>query len=466
MNRTLLMLLLACLPPCARAQQQFHANVDMATLRTTVLPVLDIVTVGGEEPTYEEVSAPEGAFGKSITNATKVKARMVMVVGADTLYDSGPYAEDKSGLTIKVRGNTSAYYDIKPYKLKLEKKADLLHRGNDTKYKDKHWILLAETAPNTPLGFTLSSLVGMDWTPGWEFVNVVLNGQYRGLYLLCEQVRRNADCRIDVDEQTGYIIEHDAYWWNEPVWFQSVTGRKYTFKYPDSEDVTQAQVDYISGAVSRFEESIADGSYPQYIDVRTFAAWLLAHDIMATQDSGGANLYFSKYDDTPQSVFRACVLWDFDTSFRTSGTWSRLHTDPYSFFNSLFSSPNPEFQQTYVALWNEWSPWLFGKLNQWLSDFSISSQLRAIERSSNWTQQVYNYTDASWTIQLYLLNRRLKAQREWLQESVDSLSIHTSVTATAGYKEGDAPVYDLSGRRLTAPRRGLFVSGGKVFFRK
>lgn len=79
-------------------------------------------TVNGEEPTYERVDHPDGYFGSSITNVTKVNGRMFMMEGNDTLYDSGD-----EGMTIRVRGNTSAVLFLKkPYKIKLNKKADLL----------------------------------------------------------------------------------------------------------------------------------------------------------------------------------------------------------------------------------------------------------------------------------------------------------------------------------------------------
>ena len=90
------------------------------------LPVLYIQTVDSEEPTCDYVSAPAGCMGKTIANATKVPGRMIIYQWLDemdsVLYDSGDYEKDVSGMTIKIRGNTSAYYEKKPYKIKLQKK--------------------------------------------------------------------------------------------------------------------------------------------------------------------------------------------------------------------------------------------------------------------------------------------------------------------------------------------------------
>ena len=105
------------------------------------LPLLYIETVDSEEPTCEYVSAPSGCMGMTIRNATKVPGRITMyqrIEGLDSVvYDSGDYEKDVSGMTIKIRGNTSAYADKKPYKIKLQKKKDMLMRGDEAKFKDK-----------------------------------------------------------------------------------------------------------------------------------------------------------------------------------------------------------------------------------------------------------------------------------------------------------------------------------------
>ena len=97
------------------------------------LPVIIINTVNNEEPTCEFVTSPEGATGESITNATKVPCSITIRLHDEILYESGLYKADTSGATIKIRGNTSTTLRAKPYKLKLEKKADLLLRNDDDK---------------------------------------------------------------------------------------------------------------------------------------------------------------------------------------------------------------------------------------------------------------------------------------------------------------------------------------------
>ena len=163
------------------------------------LPVIYVETVDHEEPSCDYVSAPSGSMGKSITNVTKVHGRLVVYNRLDNMdsvmYDSGDYEKDVSGMTIKLRGNTSAYDVKKPYKIKLQKKFDLMFGGNEAVYKDKEWLLLRDDYLYTTAGLLVNELVGMTWTPRHRFVNLVINDRYRGAYLLCESIKRNPDCR-------------------------------------------------------------------------------------------------------------------------------------------------------------------------------------------------------------------------------------------------------------------------------
>lgn len=192
------------------------------------IPLLTVTTENGDFPTCDIVYPPEGCVGTGITANEYVAGRLVMTLGTDTLYDSGDYVKDESGVRMKIRGNsTGASEGQKPYKLKLSKKFDMLFRG-DEDYKEKDWNMLKISTWNpgfansesnilNVLGFALSKYVGMEWTPGYTFVNLVMNGKYMGMYYLTDAIERG-DKRVDI-KKSGYLIENDAYWWNEDLYF-------------------------------------------------------------------------------------------------------------------------------------------------------------------------------------------------------------------------------------------------------
>lgn len=120
-------------------------------------------------------------------------------------------AEKPLPLQIRGRGNyTWVGYDKKPYRLKLDKKAALFGEA-----KSKHWALLAHADDKmgflkNAMGFEMSRLVGLEWTPCHHPVEVVLNGDYIGLYFLTETTRVDKD-RVNVwDYDTSYEDYADA----------------------------------------------------------------------------------------------------------------------------------------------------------------------------------------------------------------------------------------------------------------
>lgn len=106
-------------------------------------------------------------------------------------------------LQIRGRGNyTWTGFDKKPYRLKLGKKQALMGMA-----KSKHWALLAHADDSkgflrNAVGFQLSRLIGLPWTPGDAPVEVVLNGDYLGLYFLTETVR--------VDKTRVNVYDYDS----------------------------------------------------------------------------------------------------------------------------------------------------------------------------------------------------------------------------------------------------------------
>ena len=388
------------------------------------LPVVYIETVEGEEPTCDYVSAPPGCMSASIANATKVPGRLMMyrrIGGRDSvLYDSGDYEKDVSGMTIKLRGNKSAYDVKKPYKIKLQKKRDLLFGGVDSVYKDKEWLLLRDDYLTTLAGFKVNELLGMTWTPRHHFVNVVMNGSYRGTYLLCESVKRNPDCRLNVDKTCGFIFECDAYWWNEDVYVNSskAPSYNYTFKYPDDEDITPEQLDYMQSLVTAYEASLTDGTYPELIDVTSFACWCLVQDVLGTKDAGGTNMFYTKYDTTAQSLIVMPLAWDFDMAERTAGEWSQSHTVHMAV---LFNSANRAFVGEYAALWRKVRGTLVNDMSNYLFGFHPTAQGQGLEKSITLDEQVYGRS-VSLLSQIIARRSWISSRRAWMDQAVEALN--------------------------------------------
>ena len=285
-----LILTLLALPTGIKAQgQQEHA-------RLTNLPHVYINTF----------------TGRGITSKTEmVYARMWYVDEADNVafYDS---------LEIRVRGNSTANLAKKPYKLKFHEKVKLLGKGRPN---TKKWTLLANHADKTllrnQLAFELSRCMNMPFTPYIQPVDVVLNGEYKGSYQLCDHVDVRKH-RVNIEEMTpednsgvpltgGYLVEIDARAPSEPSWFYSAKGIPVTIHSPDNDEITTQQHKYIESYFNKME-----ANWEKYLDENTFLRHFLVGEL-----SGNTDTYYSvfMYKHRDNDTLFTGPVWDFDLAF-------------------------------------------------------------------------------------------------------------------------------------------------------
>lgn len=213
---------------------------------------------------------------------------------------------------IRGRGNATWSYEKKPYRIKLDKKASLM---GFPAHKD--WVLLAEYCDKSLLRNTylweLSKIAGIDRTCRARHVELTLNGDYLGTYLLCENVGEG-EGRVPVAAD-GFIIERDNYWNTEPLWFGTTYGN-YTFKYPDARDgdivKDDADYNYILNFMRQFETALSASTfadpktgYRNYIDAESFARWYLVQELLGNIDT---NSYYVL--ETRGAKLKMYPVWD------------------------------------------------------------------------------------------------------------------------------------------------------------
>ncbi len=454
--------LLALLPAWSVAQT---AQDTISMLKAIALPLLDIETENHVNPTFTPIYPPEGCMGVGITGNDYVAGRLQMTLLDSTLYDSGDYVKDKSGLRIKVRGNTSAiYFEQTPYKLKLSKKADLLLRGDKEK-KNKNWALLS-TQLTGNLFFTIAGLeaariVGMPWEPEAQFVNVVLNGRYIGLYNLIETIER-ADARIKT-EDSGFVIENDAYWWNEgDAYFRTThqaSGMGYTFKYPDYEDIDSQRVAQIKNVMETAEEALWNGGeVDDYFDYASFAKWILAHDLLGSSDAGGTNMYYvmEAMDDAGNALkpLQAGPLWDFGSVFRSS-EWSAQHTSEIPYLWQLFK--REKFANEYIQRFNALKSTFVSDITSRFDSLNAACG-EAISQSIDIDNSDYSGVDRQINELIAKFANRVNTVDSLIKRDYPTLGIE-SATAQSGQRSTVTRRVDMTGRDFTGIDTKALPSG-------
>lgn len=276
------------------------AGDDSHLPQLTNLPTVVIHTANNQEP-YDKEHEIECYISIISNNGTQLVA--------DTA-------------TIRERGNASRTFPKKPYRIKFAHKQQVL--GSPA--KAKKWTLINnygdKTLMRNQLAFELSRRFGMPYTPFCQYVDVVLNGDYKGTYQLCDQieVRKN---RVDITEMMpqdnsgealtgGYLFEVDAYAEDEPNKngvFYSTYGTPFSIKSPDEDSITTQQKNYIR---SQYNQMETDNGWKQKLDLKTFLRHFLVGEV-----SGNTDTYWSVYMYKHRSNDTIYVgpCWDFDLAF-------------------------------------------------------------------------------------------------------------------------------------------------------
>jgi hypothetical protein len=281
-------------------------------------------------------------------------------------------------LEIRGRGNASWNFPKKPYRLKLYSKANVL--GNPA--KEKNWTLINnfgdKTLMRNLLAFDLSKRLEMPYTSAGQPVNVFLNGDYKGCYQLCDQIEV-ANNRVEITKMKandvsgtnltgGYMIEIDAYAYQEISWF---TSNQYqipvTIKYPKDDEIVTQQYDYIKSYFEQMLTAINSSyyinpatGYRKYLDLGTFIRHFLVGEI-----SGNTDTYWSvyMYKDRNSDKFFTGPVWDFDIAFENDN-----RTYPV----------NSKSEWVYASNGSSCAGNTRGMINRILSDISFMAELKSV----------------------------------------------------------------------------------------
>ena len=261
------------------------ADVDLSspqTLRLTLGSTVEEYTVSARNTGLPIVRIDTG--GRGINSKEEwLKDATIRIEQADGTVDL------EGGLDIRGRGNSTWNYPKKPYALKLKEKASVLSMP-----AHKRWILLANWKDRTLLrndaAFWLSKHTGLPYTVRGQFVEVVLNGQHKGNYYLCEQIKEDKN-RVDIDKKTGYLLELDSYY-DEPYKFRNpdLFDLPWMVKYPDEEDITPEQFQYIQDWIRNLEVLMKDTgkvkehAYEEFFDVDTAIDYLIVEELTTNHD--------------------------------------------------------------------------------------------------------------------------------------------------------------------------------------
>ena len=389
---------------------------------------------------------------------------------------------------VRGRGNSTWEKDKKPYSLKLEKKASLLGMGNN-----KNWVLLADYYDNSHLRNrttywfcrSLDQLYAIRCVP----VEVVMNGDYYGTYLLSENVRVG-EGRVEIAELTetdeelpaisgGYLMAMSPYGTaDERSVFQTEKGIEFEFETPDFVTYeNQAQKDYISGYLQKTEDAIfgenfrdADGvSYMEYMDLDAAVDYWWMQEFTMNGDAFVTDSTRLYKDRNGKLIWGPA--WDFDYV-----AWGNLQYDEaeamqYKGFNNTVMSwfdrlkADPVFIQALKDRWTTFD----GKLEQITKEGGILDRYYKEQVASKYYDYerwgYYSSPNSDYRSEVEQFRKWIEKRRAWVNEHLNDLdSLYTTVTFLADGQEYTKESY-LFGepRQITLPnppeKEGYYFTG-------
>lgn len=333
---------------------------------------------------------------------------------------------------LKGRGNSYDYLEKKPYNFTLPQEQDLLGMG-----KARRWILLSggvdPTQVKNKMVYDLADQIGLPYSPQSRWVELYLNGEYAGLYLLTERNEVHPS-RVDIPTASSFLVSKEQDYGLETgdsPYFVTEAGVHLRQRYNGlTQTGMEGILQQVENAILSPEgvDPVSGRHYSQLIDLDSWVKKYIVEEFFDGIDAGVASQYFF-YDG--EKVY-AGPVWDYDDTMG-AGIWlggdQMLEQVPEIFYahrskqtpwyHGLYQKP--EFRQLVGDTYRQLLPQLKAMLDQ-----SLPGYVRETETGRMRDQIRWNGEDVSWKIgemTQYLLERMAFLEQAWQKDS-PYLEIH------------------------------------------
>jgi len=331
------------------------------------------------------------------------------------------------------RGNTTwDDAEKKPYNIELNRETNLLEMGMAAK-----WILLANSKDpsnmRNKIVYDFADEIGLAYSPATEWVDLYLNGEYAGLYLLSERNEVHPE-RIAIEHPDSLLVSLERrgrmVTQNLPT-IQTSEGQVLRIRYPKEQTVEQKET--FTNEWQTVEDAILAGdgidrktgkSWMELIDLDSWARKYLVEEIFGNLDGCWISQYFYYNGNEEERRIYAGPVWDFDLSM--GRTWqtadvnfmiaNRLHvSDEYDtpWFHALYKKE--EFQQHMEEIYKEeFLPKLRELCVNKIKEYDILISDAARMNAVRWGGE--SYTEDIDRIKTYLERRVSFLSELWLED--------------------------------------------------
>lgn len=355
---------------------------------------------------------PELTITTTDPSIAEIPSKDYYLEGTLAVNGRGGY-EDYTGKTeVKGRGNSTWGYPKKPYRLKLNKKAEICGLG-----KAKNYVLLANHLDPTlmlnSVAFKIGRLLELPFTNHAIPVDVVLNGIYKGSYLLTEQIEVKEN-RVDLDENNSVMWELDSYWDDEPKFKSTAFNLPVMVKDPD---LTTEQFEYWKKDFNAFttqfaKEPLEGNSYVDMIDIESVAKFLITFNLVHNMEINHPKSVFLHKEGNGKYVMGP--IWDFDWAYDYEGTSNHFGRYNTPLFSSSMNGVGTAFFQRflqdsrvkaiYKRTWQDFKNNKLDALLQYVDDYAVMLK-PSVERNSELWENTRSFDTKVKELKTWLKNR-------------------------------------------------------------
>ena len=399
-------------------------------------------------------------------------------MGAEDIPALGSKAQPLP-MQIRGRGHSSWKGAKKPYKIKLDKKTEVMGMP-----KNKHWALLKPTE-NTVAGLQLGKLMNMAWTPSFRPVEVVLNGDYIGLYFLTETIRIDEN-RVNIHEQQdqetnpelikgGWLVEVDNYHDEDQFTIPECSKWNLTLRYHSPENLSDAQLQWLTDEFKSINAAIystnkTSTEWEKYIDVESMARFFILQEVMDNPDGFHGSFYLHK-DLSDNAKWVAGPIWDLVCYNREKTDYTFRMKVHYGFTPHWIGEiiQYDSFCKSVELVWSEVYPNRLSEIYNQIDEIVLPLGSAWANDCARWNQ------DPTQTAQLRAdrIKNALRRNIEWFNNHLP-VSQHAFVHMTVN-DNPDAPVmvYNLQGifigkfknetEAMSSLKKGIYIINQRKF---
>lgn len=360
-------------------------------------------------------------------------------------------------VSIEIRGSSSQGLPKKPYGF-TTLESDNVTNNNVSLLgmpKENDWILNSLAYDPSLLrdyfSYNLSRQMG-NYAPRTVFCEVIVNNEYKGLYLLQEKIKADSNrvdiVKIETTDNTlpnltgGYITKADKTTGGDPVaWnMSSYSGvTDFIHDLPKPLEVTSEQNAYIkeqffnlATTSSSDNNSYIDG-FPSYIDVPTFIDFMISNELASNPDGYQFSTYFHK---DRNGKLRAGPIWDFNLTYGNdlfSSGFNRSKTNVWQFSDGGNDGPkfwtdlfrNTTYKCYLTKRWDQLTqsgaPLNYSSMDQFI-DNTVALISEAIARENQKWGRIPNHT-----LEITKMKSFLSTRISWITSNLGSFSACNSV---------------------------------------